>query len=72
VARRLDEVVRTVQDGPTAFEVASRRHGQRLHGPDGPLHMAETLALLTHLERRRRVRRDRIDAVERWNIRSHN
>jgi glyoxylase-like metal-dependent hydrolase (beta-lactamase superfamily II) len=72
VVRRLGEVEQVIRGRPTAFDVASRRHGARLHGPDGPLHLAETLALLIHLERFKRVHRERQDAVERWDMGSPN
>src|SRR5262245_41111570 len=72
VQRRLDEVEAKVGAGVTGFELADRRHGTLLHGPNGPHFLAETLALLAHLERRQRLERVRVDGVDRWRIRSIN
>jgi glyoxylase-like metal-dependent hydrolase (beta-lactamase superfamily II) len=72
VLKRLDDVEAMTRDWSSAFDVAWRRYGARLLVQDGPLHLAETLALLTHLERRKRVERDRHSGIERWRARSHN
>ena len=72
VTRRLDDVEAHVGDWVTGFEIAFQRHGARLHGPNGPHYLAETLALLAHLEHEERLERARADGVERWRIRSTN